>query len=664
MASRSGNSSGSSRLQNSGSEEDLQQLMDQRKRKRMQSNRESARRSRMRKQKHMDDLMAQLTQLRKENNQILTNMNITTQHFLNVEAENSVLRAQMVELSQRLDSLNDILNYMNSLNGVIEAEDLQTSPDSFMNNNPWNLMLEHYPFAAPMARIVFSGVGYDGIISNQRMLSWVSLVDKQFCSNFETKALFNIGGFYFATFVIGCKPARQRRRPKRSCRGHFSLPSLSNFEKLGVVGRTRIAILYLGIWLEEEVVWHSLFRALSYSLLDGTVRALHRNVIYSPSWSFRWDNRRRVAGEIEDPSCRLSCEISRDSSMEMKGGLGLDGGTFSGGRSPSENFGTPMSQKSPVHEGQGANPITPPSDLLMAGIDNAMVQSSIESPEIVNTSAPKLSFSVPSSSSFSMPTANLSSSRTRSLPANSTQSRRAHRSPGHQLLSNDLTIGSQGGSSDGWSMRTFSELVASSQRERWSFDSECLDSGRGKISESSSRFSYSPSVDLQTCGACSKLLIEKSAWSSQKIFAGNELSVIAVLVCGHVYHAECLETMTPEADQYDPSCPVCMVGEKQVLKMSGKALKAAQELKSRSNKISRNRVVDSYLDAGFDVLDCRKNSKREGKFPKLEPSSSARNSFAKPFLKRHFSLGSKCSRSLSENDSSRKRGFWARYRKD
>uniref|UniRef100_A0A5B7AHL8 RING-type domain-containing protein n=1 Tax=Davidia involucrata TaxID=16924 RepID=A0A5B7AHL8_DAVIN len=422
---------------------------------------------------------------------------------------------------------------------------------------------------------------------------------------------------------------------------------------------------------------------------------LHRNAIYSPSWSFRWDNRRRVAGEIEDPSYRLSHEISRDGSMEMKRELGLDGDTFSGGRSPSENFGTPMSQKSPVHEGQDANPITHPSDLSMAGNDNAEVQSSIESLEIVNKSAPKLSFSLPSCSSFSTPTANPLSSRTRSLPANSTQSRRAHRSPGHQLLrqvsdsrilglkspnnnlvsegrpsfvlstcSNDLTTGSQGGSSDGWSMRSFSELVASSQKERWSFDSECLGSGRGKISESSNRFSYSPSSDLQTCGACSKLLIERSSWSSQKIIASNELSVVAVLVCGHAYHAECLETMTLEADQYDPSCPVCMVGEKQILKMSRKALRAAAELKSRSSKISRNRVVDSYLNAGFDILDRQKNSEREGKFPKMEPSSSARSSFAKPFLRRHFSVGSKWSRSLSENDSCRKKGFWARYRKD
>ncbi|PNY00990.1 ocs element-binding factor 1-like protein [Trifolium pratense] len=101
MATSSGNSSVSTKSQSYGSEEDLQVLMDQRKRKRKQSNRESARRSRMRKQKHMDDLMVEVERLRNENNEIMTRMNMTTQHYLKIEAENCVLSAQMVELNQR-----------------------------------------------------------------------------------------------------------------------------------------------------------------------------------------------------------------------------------------------------------------------------------------------------------------------------------------------------------------------------------------------------------------------------------------------------------------------------------------------------------------------------------------------------------------------------------
>lgn len=431
------------------------------------------------------------------------------------------------------------------------------------------------------------------------------------------------------------------------------------------------------------------------TLTNGTSgEILHRNAIYSPSWSFRWDNRRRVAGEIENISYAPSHGISTNSSMEIKGELIFDRGNLSGRGSPLGNFGTPTSQKSPVHEGLGATTITS-SEISLAGNDNTKVQSSTESPEIIDSSAPKISLSVPSSSSFSTSAANHLSSQARSLPSNSTQSRRAHQSPGHQLLrqasdsrivglkspnsnlvseggpsfvpsncSNDLMLGSQGASSDGWSMRTFSELVASSQRERWSFDSEFLGSGRGKLSESSGALSYSPSIDLQTCGVCSKLLTERSSWSSQKIIATNELSVVAVLVCGHAYHAECLEAMTQEADRYDPSCPFCTVGEKKLSKMARKVMRAEAELKSRSGKISRNRVLDNYHDdAEFDVLDRRKTSEGDENFHKMEPSSSARRSFAKPFLRRHFSLGSKWNRSMSENNSARK-GFWARYRKD
>lgn len=152
MACLSGNSSGSTQIQNSGSEGDLQVLMDQRKRKRMQSNRESARRSRMRKQQLLEELSGQVSQLTKENEQIRTKTNITTQHYLNIESENFVLRAQIDELSQRLDSLNEMLNYMN-MNGrninnnnyyynsveMFECENVFGTGGSESFMNPWYL---------------------------------------------------------------------------------------------------------------------------------------------------------------------------------------------------------------------------------------------------------------------------------------------------------------------------------------------------------------------------------------------------------------------------------------------------------------------------------------------------------------------------------------------
>ncbi|MQM23873.1 hypothetical protein Taro_056944 [Colocasia esculenta] len=156
MASSSGSgaSSGSTtQLTNSGSEWNLH-VMDQRKRKRMLSNRESARRSRLRKEKHLDDLTAQVTQLRKENNQVLTSYNLTTQQYLAVESENSVLRTQIMELGNRLQSLNEILQHMNggsSSSGGFVFEDMthpEAAIDGFFMNNPWSLTSVGQPIMA------------------------------------------------------------------------------------------------------------------------------------------------------------------------------------------------------------------------------------------------------------------------------------------------------------------------------------------------------------------------------------------------------------------------------------------------------------------------------------------------------------------------------------
>lgn len=63
----------------------------------------------MRKQKHLDDLTAQLAHLREENSHMVAGIAVTRQHYVTIEEENSVLRAQFLELDQRLASLNEIV---------------------------------------------------------------------------------------------------------------------------------------------------------------------------------------------------------------------------------------------------------------------------------------------------------------------------------------------------------------------------------------------------------------------------------------------------------------------------------------------------------------------------------------------------------------------------
>lgn len=89
--------------------------------------------------------------------------------------------------------------------------------------------------------------------------------------------------------------------------------------------------------------------------------SLHRNAVYSPSWSFQWDRWGRVAGDIEDPSFHTSHRVSRNVSMELKGSLSSERGNLSNVGSTLENSVTPMSQKSPIHEQLIAIQLTPSS---------------------------------------------------------------------------------------------------------------------------------------------------------------------------------------------------------------------------------------------------------------------------------------------------------------
>ncbi|KAK7310617.1 hypothetical protein RJT34_08228 [Clitoria ternatea] len=415
----------------------------------------------------------------------------------------------------------------------------------------------------------------------------------------------------------------------------------------------------------------------------STSEVLHRNIRCSPTWSFRWDHRGRVAGE--DTSINwFSDGISRNDGSESKNESVSEDG------SPLQNYQWNRCQKSPISEGTAAHVRKSTTDQSFSR--TVSIDASVEQ---VNGLAESSIVSCPSPTKPSLSSTSLSgsplSSQCHVPPSSSTPFRWPCHSPGHQLLrqadgrvpavkspsslslseerpvfpswSNESGMRSHGGSSDGWSIPGFPEQMGTPHRERWSFDSESFGFNRERLARSSSWFSASP-VDLQSCGICSKLLVEKSSWSTQKIMANTDLSVVAVLICGHAYHADCLESMTLDINKYDPACPVCTFGEKRTMKLFEKALKAEMDLKARSKK-SKNRVVDSDIDDDPVMFDHFKGRGLKGKGPRMDSSSSGRRSFGKPFLRRHFSLGSKGSRPIVENHLTRKKGFfWAKSTKE
>lgn len=108
---------------------------DERKRKRKLSNRESARRSRMRKQQRMDELIGEVGQMQEENKKLSQMIDATTQLHLKVASNNDVLRAQVAELTDRLRSLNSVLQIASEVSGLVV--DIPEIPDTLLE--PWQL---------------------------------------------------------------------------------------------------------------------------------------------------------------------------------------------------------------------------------------------------------------------------------------------------------------------------------------------------------------------------------------------------------------------------------------------------------------------------------------------------------------------------------------------
>ncbi|WOL15807.1 bZIP transcription factor 53-like [Canna indica] len=86
--------------------------MDERKLKRMISNRESARRSRGRKKQHLEELTLRAALMQNEKNWMLKQLSEMSRRYLRLELENVNLRNQVTELTTRLNSLESLLGFI------------------------------------------------------------------------------------------------------------------------------------------------------------------------------------------------------------------------------------------------------------------------------------------------------------------------------------------------------------------------------------------------------------------------------------------------------------------------------------------------------------------------------------------------------------------------
>ncbi|NP_001351795.1 bZIP transcription factor [Cicer arietinum] len=125
----------------SGSSDGGDLLIDERKRKRMLSNRESARRSRMRKQKQIEDLTEESGRLRSDNDRLSRSIKATEEAYVEMEAANSVIRAQTMELTERLRFLNSVIEFAEDVGGSIPV-----IPDPLLN--PWHIYHPIHPLMA------------------------------------------------------------------------------------------------------------------------------------------------------------------------------------------------------------------------------------------------------------------------------------------------------------------------------------------------------------------------------------------------------------------------------------------------------------------------------------------------------------------------------------
>ncbi|XWS58477.1 hypothetical protein CRYUN_Cryun08bG0037500 [Craigia yunnanensis] len=195
-----------------------------------------------------------------------------------------------------------------------------------------------------------------------------------------------------------------------------------------------------------------------------------------------------------------------------------------------------------------------------------------------------------------------------------------------------------------------SDPSASSRREgfRWSSASSY---GLGLDGE---KFDMAERVDIESlrspigpvvhhkCGVCGQLLWQKSPWSSHRIIRGGDMPTAGVLPCTHVFHAECLEQVTPKSQIHDPPCPLC-------LKMIGaleESASVSEPLQVALRSLRRSRGAMISEDQEDDEVSNHIKEKLRRNWPLPAPRWNDSGSSIKNHLKKHFTFKGKVSKDI------------------
>ena len=128
----------------SGGSDGMDLQIDERKRKRMLSNRESARRSRLRKQQQVEDLTGEAGRLRNENDRLARSIKATEEAFVKMEAANDVIRAQTKELEAQFRFLNSVIDAEET--NSFSVDDVPLIDDPLLK--PWFIPYPNYSMAS------------------------------------------------------------------------------------------------------------------------------------------------------------------------------------------------------------------------------------------------------------------------------------------------------------------------------------------------------------------------------------------------------------------------------------------------------------------------------------------------------------------------------------